>query len=106
MQKYLMSCSSTRSFGKARKEIKPIIIDDIPTIIGLNNKTGLDTKSQGDIVMRILNNLVRPGTRGATYPDPIARPPPKPPELKDETTGLRQDTDANPNVDIKENSPH
>ena len=50
------------------------------------------------------NNSIRPGATCATYPDSNARPPPKPPELKDKITG--QDIDANPNVDFEENSPH
>ena len=37
------ACSAVRSSGKTRKEIKPIVIDDIPTIIDLDTKTGLDT---------------------------------------------------------------
>ena len=86
-------CSSTRSTGKTRKEIKPIIIDDTPTIIDLDTKTGLDTQSQDCTMTETLNNLVRPGTEGTMYPNPIASPPPKPPELKDKTTGIRQDTD-------------
>ena len=38
--------SGTRSSGKTRKETKPIIIDDVPIIIDLDTKTGLDTQSQ------------------------------------------------------------
>ena len=52
------------------------------------------------------NNLIRPGTRGASYPDPIARPPPKPPELKDKRMDSRQDININPNLDFEENSPY
>ena len=40
------------------------------------------------------------------YPNPIARPPPKSPELTDKTTGIRQNMDTNPNVDFEENSSH
>ena len=57
-------------------------------------------------MMKTPNNLVRPGTRCVSCPDPIARPPPKPPELTDKITGPRQDIDANSNVDFEENSPH
>ena len=39
------ACSGVRSSGRKRKEIKPIVIDDIPTIIDLDTKTGLDTWS-------------------------------------------------------------
>ena len=52
------------------------------------------------------NNLIRPGTRGASYPDPIARPPPRPTELKDKRKDHRQDIGTNPNLDFEENSPH
>ena len=33
-------------FRETRKETKPIIIDDTPTTIDLDTKTGLDTQSQ------------------------------------------------------------
>ena len=99
-------CSSTRSTGKIRKEIKPIIIDDTPTIIDLYTKTELDTQSQDGTMTKATNNLVRPGTEGTMYPNPIARPPTKPPELMDKTTGIRQNIDTNPNVDFEENSHH
>ena len=98
--------SGARSTGKTRKEIKPIIIDDTLTIIDLDTKTGLDTKSKDDTMIKAPNNLVRPGIEGTMYPNPIARPPPKPPELMDKTTDIRQNTDTNPNVDFEENSPH
>ena len=32
-----------KSIGKMRKEIKPIMIDDGPTIIDLDTKAGIDT---------------------------------------------------------------
>ena len=60
--------------------LKLIMIDDTPTIIDLDTKTELDTQSQGATVTKIPNNSIRPGTRDASYPDPIARPPPRPPE--------------------------
>ena len=75
-------CSSTRPSGKTRKEAKPIIIDDTPTTTDLDTKTGLDTQSQGATMTKTPNDLIRPGTRGALYLDPIARSPPKPPELQ------------------------
>ena len=36
--------SGVKSIGKMRKEIKPIIIDDEPTIIDLDTKAGIDTQ--------------------------------------------------------------
>ena len=57
---------STRSTGKTRKEIKPIIIDDTSTIIYLDTNIGFDTQSQGDTVTKTPNNLVRPRTKGTT----------------------------------------
>ena len=71
--------SGTRSLGKTRKETKPIIVDDTPTFIDLDTKTGLDTQSQRDTVTKAPNNMVKSGIRGAVYPDPITRPPPRPP---------------------------
>ena len=99
-------CSSTISSGKTRKEIKPIVIDDTPTIIDSDTKTGLDTQSQDATVTKTPNNLIRPGTRGAPYLDPIARLPPKPPELRDKRTDPRQDIGTNPNLDFEENSAY
>ena len=94
-----------KSLREKRKEIKPIIIDDTQTIINSDTKTGLDTQSQGATMTKNLNNLIRPGTRDALYPDPVARPPPRPPELNDKRTDPRQDIDTNPNLDFEENSP-
>ena len=45
--------NGSRSTWKTRKEIKPIIIDDTPTIIDLDTKTGLDTQSQGDTMTKL-----------------------------------------------------
>ena len=98
--------SSTKSTGETRKEIKAVIIDDTPTIIDLDTKSGLDTQSQGDNVTKTPNNLVKLGTKGTMYPNPIARPPPKPPELTDKATCIGQNAYANPNVDFEENSSH
>ena len=38
------TCSGAKSIGKMRKEIKPIIIDDDPTIIYLDTKVGIETQ--------------------------------------------------------------
>ena len=99
-------CGSTRSSGKTRKETKPIIIDDTPTTIDLDTKTGLDTQSQNATVTKTPDNSIRPGMRGASYPDPIARPPPRSPDLKDKRKDLRQNIGTNPNLDFEENSSH
>ena len=77
------TCSGEKSRRKSRKEIKPIIIDDEPTIIDLNTKTGIDTQVQDAAVTKTPDNSSRQGNRGILYPDPIARPLPKPPELID-----------------------
>ena len=70
-------CSGTRSTGKTRKEIKSIIIDETPTIIDLNTKTGLDTQSQGNTMTKIPNNLVRPGTKRHNIPKSNCKATPK-----------------------------
>ena len=98
--------SGTRSSGKMRKETKPIIIHDIPTIIDLDTKTVPDTQSQNATITKTHNNLVRPGTRGASYPDSIARPLPRTPELMDKRKDPRQNIGTIPNLDFEENSPH
>ena len=36
------ACSGVKSLGKTRKEIKPMVIDNIPIIIDSDTKTGLD----------------------------------------------------------------
>ena len=40
------------------------------------------------------------------YPDPIARPLPKPPELLDKRAEPKQSIGSTPNIDFEENSPH
>ena len=37
------TCSGVTSIGKLRKQMKPIIIDDEPTITDLDTKAGVDT---------------------------------------------------------------
>ena len=106
MQTYPMYAAVQDLQGKTRKETTPTIIDDTLIIIDLDTKTGLDTQSQDATVTKTPNNLFRPGTRGALYTDPIARPPPKPPELRDKRKDPRQHTGRTPNLDFEENSPH
>ena len=89
-----------------RKEIKPIVIDDEPTIIDLDTKTGIDTQVQDATVTKTSDNSIRQGNRGILYPDPIARPMPKPPELIDKGTEPKQSVGSTPNIDFEENSPH
>ena len=59
------ACIDIRSLGKTRKEIKPIVIDNIPAIIDLNTKTGHDTWWQDATVTKTPNDSIRLGTRGA-----------------------------------------
>ena len=106
MQTYPMYAAVQDLQGKTRKETTPTIIDDTLIIIDLDTKTGLDTQSQDATVTKTPNNLFRPGTRGALYTDPIARPPPKPPELRDKRKDPRQDIGTTSNLDFEENSPH
>ena len=40
------------------------------------------------------------------YPELIARPLPKPPELIDKSVEPKQNINSTPNVDFEENSPH
>ena len=78
------TCSGVKLIGKSkRKEIKPIIIDDEPTIIDLDTKTGIDTQMQDAAVTKTPDNSIRQGNRDILYPDQTARPLPKPPELID-----------------------
>ena len=46
------------------------------------------------------------GNRGILYPEPKARPLPKPPELIDKSVEPKQSVNYTPNVDFEENSPH
>ena len=99
-------CSGVKSIGKMRKEIKPIIIDDEPTIIDLDTKTGINTQVQDATVTKTPGNSIRQGNRGILYPDPITRPLPKPPELIDKRPEPKQSVGSTPNTDFEENSPH
>ena len=94
------TCSGVKSLGKSRKEIKPIIIDDGPTVIDLDTKTRIDIQMQDATVTKTPDNLSRPGNRCMLYPDPTARPLPKPPEFIDKRAK------PTPNIDFEENSPH
>ena len=100
------TCSGLKSLGKSRKEIKPIIIDDRPAVIDLDTKTGIDTQMQDATVIKIPNNSNRPGNRGVLYPDPIARPLPRPPDLIDKRAEPKKCIGPTPNIDFEENSPH
>ena len=80
--------------------------DDIPTIIDLDTKTGLDTQSQDATVTKTPNDSIRSGTRGALYPDPITRSLPRPPELIDKRAEPKQGIGPTHNINFEENSPH
>ena len=60
----------------------------------------------GATVTKTSDNSIRQGNRGILYPDPIARPMPKPPELIDKRTEPKQSVGLTPNIDFEENSPH
>ena len=99
-----------KAVGKARKEIKPIVIhddddDDEPIIIDLDTKVGIETQTRDTTVAKGSNSPVWQGSKDILYPEPIVRPLPKPPELID-ITEPKQSTKPDPNVDFEENSPH
>ena len=50
--------SGAKSIGKMRKEVKPIIIDDEPTIIDLDTKEGIETQTQDTIVTKSSDSSV------------------------------------------------
>ena len=95
-----------KSTGKSRKEIKPIIIDDKPSIIDVDTKTGIDTQAQDATVTKMPDNSIRQGNRGMLCPDPIVRPLPKPPKLIDKRAEPKQSIGSTPNIDFEENSPY
>ena len=97
--------SGVKSTGKSRKEIKPIIIDDEPSNVDLDTKTGIDTQAQDATVTKTPDNSIRQGNRGMLYPDPIARPSPKPPELIDKRAEPKQSIGSTPNIDFEEIHP-
>ena len=49
---------------------------------------------------------IRQGNRGILYPEPIARPLPKPQELINKSVEPKQSVNSTPNVDFEENSAH
>ena len=86
---------------------KPIIIDDDePTLIDLDTKKGIDTQVRDTTVTKTSDKPIRQSNRGILYPEPIARPLPKPLELIDKSVESKQSVNSTPNVDFKENSPH
>ena len=89
-----------------RKEIKPIIIDDESTIIDLDTKAGIETQVQDTTVTKSSDNSIRQGNKDVLYPEPIARPLPKPLELIDKSVEPKQSINSTPNTDFEENSPH
>ena len=73
-----------------RKEMKPIIIDDEPTIIDLDTKVGIETQMQDTTVGKGSDSSVQQGSKDVLYLEPMVRPLPKPPELIDKTVEPRQ----------------
>ena len=64
--------SGAKSIGKMRKEIKPIMIDDEPT------KVGIETQMQDTTVTKNYDSSVQQGSKDVLYPEPIPRQLPKP----------------------------
>ena len=52
------------------------------------------------------DNSIRQGNKCVLYPEPIARPLSKPPELIDKSVEPKQSINSTPNIDFEENSPH
>ena len=95
--------SGVKSIRKVRKEIKPITIDDEPTIIDRNTKTGIGTQAQDAPVTKTPDNSIRQENRGILYPDPIVRPLVKPPELIEKRAEPKLSIHSTPNIDFEEN---
>ena len=92
-----------------RREAKPIIINDTPTVIDLDTKPELDTQSQDTAVTQTQfpYDPTRPGIRQTpSYIHPITRPPPRPPDVVDNRRDSRPVSVTNPNLHFEENSPH
>ena len=86
--------------------MKPIIIDDEPTVIDLDTKIGIDAQVHDATVPKTPNGSIGPGNRGVLHPSPIVRPLPKPPELTDKRVEPKQSIGPNPNMDFEKKSPH
>ena len=97
--------SGVKSIGKSRKEIKPIIIDDGPTVIDLDTKTGIDTQMHDATVTKTPNSSIGPGNKGVFHQSSIVRPLPNPLELIDKRVEPKQSIGPTPNMDFEENSP-
>ena len=88
-----------------RGEVKPVVIDDTPILVDLDTKPDLDTQVQNDVVTQ-QDDPTRPGVRQTpVYSHPIARTPPRPPDLTDRRS-YRTDVGTDPNQDFEENSPY
>ena len=61
---------------------------------------------QDTTVIKIHDNSIKQGNKAILYPDPIARPLPKPPVLIDKRTEPKKSVGSTPNMDFEENSPH
>ena len=74
-------------------------------MIDLDTKLDLDTQAQNVVVTQEYDPT-RPGVRQTSaYSHPIARPPPRPPDLAD-WRSYRTDIGTDPSLDFEENSPH
>ena len=89
--------------NKREKEIKPIVIDDIPTVIDLDDTQDIDNQSQ-NTKTKLPWNLTRPRVSQTTYSQLLMSPPPRPPDPNDRRNH-RTDTGIDPNLDFEENSP-
>ena len=90
--------------NKREKEIKPIVIDDTPTVIDLDDTPDIDDQSQ-NTKTKLPWNLTRPGVSQTTYSQPLMRPPSRSPDPNNRRNH-RTDTGIDPNLDFEENSPH
>ena len=63
--------------NKREKEIKPIVIDDTPTVIDLDDTPDIDDQSQ-NTKTKLPWNLTRPGVSQTTYSQPIMNHPKAP----------------------------
>ena len=89
-----------------RRETKPIIINDTPTVIDLDTKPEPDTQSQDAAVtqMQFPYDPTSPGIRQT--PSHIHHITWPPPDLVDNRRDSMPESVTNPNLDFEENSPH
>ena len=88
-----------------RREVKSIVIDDTPIVIDLDTKQDFDTQAQNAVVTQQYIPTRTAVRQTPAYSHPIARPPPRPPDLAHRKNN-RTDVGIDPNLDFEENSPH